>query len=703
GRNAVLEEMSAMLEIGVESITSNVIATRGNRLALSRTQTWGRDKRPEAFHTDVFDILELNADAEVAARVVFDLDDLDAAFAELDARYLAGEAAAHAHTWAVITSGHAVVNRGELPPMSPDCVSTDHRRGATFAPGDLIGYFRAGWELGQNIRTYVESVHRLSDLGAVCTHVGHGVSREGFDAEWRGIDLLTVDGDMVSRCEVFDEADLDSAIARFEQLSRPASRLENAASQVVERFLAHFAPRDWGAILAMMADHYLVDDRRRAVNAGIRHGRGAATEDFRAAADVGFTDATSTVIATRGTHLALTLARFSNQDQRPESFQIETLLVAEIDAYERLAEAVVFELDDFNAAMAELDARYLAGEAAAQAETWSVIRASYAAINRHEQPPTTPDWVNVDHRREIAMGPSDLMAYMSAGLDADQDVTSYVATVHRLNSGGAVITYAAQETSRDGFDAEWRGVAVLAVDGEMVSRIELFDEADIDIALAKFEELDRPAPPLENDAIRAWAPVVDAFNRRDMEGLLAHGNANGRFEDRRKGLRDVVDGLGRRKVVHTMFETVPSGWRLEVEPVAVRGSRLALTRGRYRDVDDADQPIAVELLHVTELGDDGLMHDTVNFDPDDMNAAFAELDARYSAGEAAAHPHTWSAIAEAYAAINRGQLPSTTTDFVDIDHRRGAAMAPGEMIEFLRSALDQTPNLTIRIAAVHRL
>ena len=100
---------------------------------------------------------------------------------------------------------------------TPDCVSIDHRRGAAFAPGDLIEYFRAGWDLGQDIRTYVEVVHRLSELGAVCTHAGHGVSHEGFDAEWHGVDLLTVEGDMVNRCEAFDDADLDAAIARFER------------------------------------------------------------------------------------------------------------------------------------------------------------------------------------------------------------------------------------------------------------------------------------------------------------------------------------------------------------------------------------------------------------------------------------------------------------------------------------------------------
>ena len=161
---------------------------------------------PEAFHIEVLGVVEIDADDRIAALVVFDLDDFEAAIAELDARYLAGEAAAHARTWSVITGGHATVNRHELPPTTPDCVSIDHRRGTSFAPGELTEYFRAGFELDQDIRTYVEVVHRLSDLGAVCTHAGHGISHEGFDAEWRGVDLLTVEGDMVNRCEVFDEA-----------------------------------------------------------------------------------------------------------------------------------------------------------------------------------------------------------------------------------------------------------------------------------------------------------------------------------------------------------------------------------------------------------------------------------------------------------------------------------------------------------------
>jgi hypothetical protein len=72
-----------------------------------------------------------------------------------------------------------------------------------------------------DIRGHIEAVHRLSDLGAVVTHAIHGTSHEGFDAEWRQINLLTVDGELINRIELFDEADIDAALARFEELSRP--------------------------------------------------------------------------------------------------------------------------------------------------------------------------------------------------------------------------------------------------------------------------------------------------------------------------------------------------------------------------------------------------------------------------------------------------------------------------------------------------
>ena len=159
------------------------------------------------------------------AHVAFDLEDFDAAIAELDARYLAGEGAAYAQTWSALAIAFAAVNRHELPELTPDWVNIDHRRGATFAAGDMTAYIHDLWHDSPDINMYIEVVHRLSSLGAVITQTVHGTSQHGFEAEWRENSIFTFDGDLVSRCELFDEADLDAAIARFEELDQPARRL----------------------------------------------------------------------------------------------------------------------------------------------------------------------------------------------------------------------------------------------------------------------------------------------------------------------------------------------------------------------------------------------------------------------------------------------------------------------------------------------
>ena len=125
----------------------------------------------------------------------------------------------------------------------------------------------------------------------------------------------------------------------------------------------------------------------------------------------------------------------------------------------RIAAFVTFDPDDFDAAIAELDARYIAGEARAHARTWSVIAGAYAAFNRRELPPTTPDWVNIDHRRG-AQSPRWTCRVLPAAWDDTPDPKNFVEAVHRLNNIGAVVTHMANEISQEGFDAEWRDVSV---------------------------------------------------------------------------------------------------------------------------------------------------------------------------------------------------------------------------------------------------
>ena len=104
------------------------------------------------------------------------------------------------------------------------------------------------------------------------------------------------------------------------------------------------------------------DDRRRVVNAGVRHGRGAEIKALQAANNVGTKNITSTLLATRGERLVLGEFRFSSQDQRRAAFPADMLGIAEIDADSRIASITVFDPDDTDAAFEELDARYLAHE-----------------------------------------------------------------------------------------------------------------------------------------------------------------------------------------------------------------------------------------------------------------------------------------------------------------------------------------------------
>jgi hypothetical protein len=137
-------------------------------------------------------IVEINAVKRIVAAVSFDPDEIDAAFAELDARYLAGEAAAYAQTWSVIMQACAALNRREIFATTADFVDIDRRSFAAIGSGDLKAYIRAA--LNDDVyNVYIEAVHRLSALGGVVTLLSSGTSHEGFGGEWRMADIFAVE------------------------------------------------------------------------------------------------------------------------------------------------------------------------------------------------------------------------------------------------------------------------------------------------------------------------------------------------------------------------------------------------------------------------------------------------------------------------------------------------------------------------------
>jgi hypothetical protein len=121
-----------------------------------------------------------------------------------------------------MTQVQAAYNRHEFPPTTEDSVNIDHRRGRAFVPGDVIPYLRATYDVAPNVKGHIEAVHRLSNLGVVITEIVTGTSQDGFAFEWRETALFAFQGDAVCRFEMFDEADIDAALTRFDELDRPA-------------------------------------------------------------------------------------------------------------------------------------------------------------------------------------------------------------------------------------------------------------------------------------------------------------------------------------------------------------------------------------------------------------------------------------------------------------------------------------------------
>ncbi len=673
------------------------MATRGALLCLSRQILRDVDGADRPITIELLTVLEVSEDGRAHDFVNFDSGDFDSAFAELESRYLAGEASTHSRTWSLVADAYATINRHEIPTGVTHV--TDHRHFSVVEGGNLIASLHAAWDLTPDGYVYIEAVHRVDRRRAVVTHVARGTGQGGFDAGWRSVNVLTVGTKGVERCELFDEPDLDVALALVEEQSH-TTHLHNTARRVSERFQAAFEARDWDAMAELLADDLHNEDRRRVVNAGIRRGRDSMIEDMRAAADIGARRFDLIDIATRGERLVLVRAQ-TRYSETPGAFHVDNLVIGELDADGRTAAQVIFDPEDMDAAFAELDARYIAGEAAAHAHIWSLVTQTYAAFNRHELSNTTPDWVNIDHRRAVGSAPGDMNTYVSAFWSLVPDISTRIEAVHRLSNLGAVFTHTESGTSHEGFDAEWREVALLTFVGDAINHCELFDESDLDAAVARFDELNAPAPQLENAATQGNVRIADAFNRRDLAGYLGVCAADARYDDRRKGLRS--EGPISAEFGHALLFDAAESWRLEVDAVALRGQHLAISRFVFRDADEADRPVVVDALVALEVNADQLVTYCLIFDPGDLGAALEELDARYLAGEAAAHAHTWSVIANANALFNRHEMPPTAPDWANIDHRQVIAFAPGEMTAYIHATWNVAPDMRNQIVAVHRL
>jgi hypothetical protein len=211
-----------------------------------------------------------------------------------------------------------------------------------------------------------------------------------------------------------------------------------------------------------------------------------------------------------------------------------------------------------------------------------------------------------------------------------------------------------------------------------------------------------PAVRFENAATRALEQFRAAWEARDWDGVCAGAAAGCRQIDRRGIVQLDLDRDQHLQWLRMVFEMPSSHYALEV--LATRGDRLALYRGSYEATDHVAGPSDAEWLGIIEVSPGGERIAAVLFDPDDLDAAWAELDARYGAGEAAPYAAAWEKWVRhtrAIAARDWEQLASVfVSDLVVEDHRPIGVLAVrsrDEYVASVRALVELRPDARLRV------
>jgi class 3 adenylate cyclase len=425
------------------------IATRGERLALFRMPAGESAGEHLA-------VVEHDAAGRRVALVTFDVTDLEAAHAELDRRFAAGEGAPHA----VFLAHHgefrraaAARDRDALLRLLPaDFTLLSHRRlantGRRMTREEYVASLTVMDDLGVRAAIRVDHILRLCATAVVGVSTYRGTARGG-DFENATVFVGSHDGRLLHEWELFDLEQLDAALVRYAALAagRPAQGFENAAARAGDR------------LAASPSDAVRITDQRRA--------------PARESSSVLHRD----TFATRGDRLALTRVRPA-RGEGPSWLEL-----VEADAGGDATTLTLFDDDDVDAAFAELDARYDRGEAAPYGHG-AMTRAFRGALAARDWDALStvlaPDLVVRDHRLlgwDTLHGPQAYLEAVRSLVELAPDVRLRVDHVLEMCPHG-VIYAPSWVGTRDGGAFEDPSMIVAEIDAS--HRIRRFDQYGVD-------------------------------------------------------------------------------------------------------------------------------------------------------------------------------------------------------------------------------
>jgi class 3 adenylate cyclase len=661
-------------------ISRRLLATRGERLELDRQLTTSAASHGGLAEFEMLCLNEVDATGRRVAVVAFDLDDLDAAYAELDTRYAAGEGAPRARSLASIQRFETALAARDWADLTrriaPDFAWRDHRPLGLHEEGsrdEYLASLRAWLELAPDARARIDHVLAQDDRHglAVVRWVG---SREGgsFEIQFVVVTLLDPAG-RIRHFDTYDLEQLDAARARFAALAAVPRKpwIENAATRSFDELQAAWESRDWERFAATMAPEFRRIDRRSMMRLDLDREEHLALA--RPLFEMESSQLQVEVLATRGDRLALARTRFEGADRDVGPSVIEWVDVYEVDARGKLVAFVLFDRDDLGAAYAELDERY--GPTGIHtlllprlnAQDWDGVAALLA-----------PDFVIEDHRLlgwGTVHGPAAYIASCQALVDLAPDTRLRLDHLEASDRGALGITMLSG--TREGGVFEDSRVVVVELDAQgRLCRLDWYDLDELDEARVRFDAIaSAPRDPLAalvppNAASAALDRLVAAFEARDWAAVRALAGEGARFEDRRRQLRDSgdVDWL----VANLELEVDGSGLgHFQRSLVATAGDRICLERSLWSGGPAAGR-VEIEYLWLAEVDESGRLVAGAMFGADDRRAAIRDASSRWLARDAAAAAVGGPMLVamQAWNDRDRARMRSVLADdFVNHDHR----------------------------------
>jgi hypothetical protein len=204
-------------------------------------------------------------------------------------------------------------------------------------------------------------------------------------------------------------------------------------------------------------------------------------------------------VAIRGSHLALVRQTYRDADEADRPITAEALILTEVSDDGRVRDAVIFDPDDINGAIVELTALWIASGEVARPGVIEAVQRINEIVSRHDWDAAARHFAGasyVNHRQLAQSGTSTIADWMSSMRTIESlapDFWVELAEVLTCSPVGIVGRMALKGTSTDGAAIEIPYVLLILLEGDRVTRFEAFDETDVDAALARFEELNRPA------------------------------------------------------------------------------------------------------------------------------------------------------------------------------------------------------------------